>query len=307
MNFLNRSNHRTAVLQALFVTFLWSTSWVLIKIGVSDIPPLIFAGLRYGLAFIFLAAAFWGSNGRSKLRQLNRSKWGQLVVLGFIYYGVTQGAQFVSLAYLPAVTANIILGLTPAAVAILGIFILAEQPQPGQWFGIALTMGGLILYFYPVAFSAGSRIGMIAALIGMVANAGSSLWNRAINRTRDIQPLTITTISMGVGAFCLLTGGVVLDGMRQLSFTSWLIVGWLALVNTAFAFTLWNHTLRTLSALESSVINNSMSIQIPLMAVFFLGERLTVQEWIGLGIAVFGVFLVQMSGQKLGVQRSAGR
>ena len=40
--------------QALFVTFLWSTSWVLIKIGLQDIPALTFAGLRYGLAFLCL-------------------------------------------------------------------------------------------------------------------------------------------------------------------------------------------------------------------------------------------------------------
>jgi drug/metabolite transporter (DMT)-like permease len=33
-------SHLVSVLQALFVTFLWSTSWVLIKIGLEDIPPL---------------------------------------------------------------------------------------------------------------------------------------------------------------------------------------------------------------------------------------------------------------------------
>ena len=49
-----RSPHVTAVFQALFVTFLWSTSWVLIKIGLVDIAPLTFAGLRYGLAFLCL-------------------------------------------------------------------------------------------------------------------------------------------------------------------------------------------------------------------------------------------------------------
>ena len=43
-----------AILQALLVTFLWSTSWVLIKIGLAEIPPLTLAGLRYSLAFLFL-------------------------------------------------------------------------------------------------------------------------------------------------------------------------------------------------------------------------------------------------------------
>ena len=47
--------HLQAVLTALFVTFLWSTSWVLIKLGLrASLPTVTFAGLRYGLAWVFL-------------------------------------------------------------------------------------------------------------------------------------------------------------------------------------------------------------------------------------------------------------
>jgi drug/metabolite transporter (DMT)-like permease len=46
------SSHTRAILQALLVTFLWSTSFVLIKIGLQDIPALSFAGLRYSLALL---------------------------------------------------------------------------------------------------------------------------------------------------------------------------------------------------------------------------------------------------------------
>lgn len=48
------SGHHAAVLQALLVTFLWSTSYVFIKVGLRDIPALTFAGLRYGLAAVCL-------------------------------------------------------------------------------------------------------------------------------------------------------------------------------------------------------------------------------------------------------------
>lgn len=44
--------HLTAVLQALFVTFLWSTSIILVKIGLEDSPALTFAGMRYFPAFL---------------------------------------------------------------------------------------------------------------------------------------------------------------------------------------------------------------------------------------------------------------
>jgi len=53
------SAHARATAEALFVTFLWSTSWVLIKWGLPSIPPLTFAGLRYVMAFLCLAPALW--------------------------------------------------------------------------------------------------------------------------------------------------------------------------------------------------------------------------------------------------------
>ncbi|MCA9920441.1 MAG: DMT family transporter, partial [Anaerolineales bacterium] len=88
-----------------------------------------------------------------------------------------------------------------------------------------------------------------------------------------------------------------------LSWQSWAIIGWLAVVNTAFAFTLWNHSLRTLSAMESSIVNNTMGVQIPILAVIFLGERLNGRQVSGLVVAVIGALLVQLGRRKILTQR----
>jgi drug/metabolite transporter (DMT)-like permease len=50
----DRSSRIASVLIALFVVFLWATSWVLIKIELEEIPALTFAGLRCTLAFVCL-------------------------------------------------------------------------------------------------------------------------------------------------------------------------------------------------------------------------------------------------------------
>ena len=49
-------SHTRAVWTALLVTLLWSSSWVLIRIGLDDesLPPLTFAGLRYTVAVVAL-------------------------------------------------------------------------------------------------------------------------------------------------------------------------------------------------------------------------------------------------------------
>lgn len=291
---LHFSPHVTAVLQALFVTFLWSTSWVLIKFGLADIPALTFAGLRYTLAFLCLLPIFYRSAGFHSLRGLSRKNWLQLVVLGIMLYSVTQGTQFVGLAYLPAVTVNLMLSFTSIVVALLGVVLLAERPSGQQWLGIGLSMLGVFVYFYPVQLPAGQVVGFVAVVVGVLANAGSAVLGRAVNRRGHLPPLAVTVVTMGIGAICLLAAGLAIQGLPALKWQSWIIILWLAVVNTAFAFTLWNLTLRTLEAMESSIINNTMSIQIPILAVIFLGERLTGREVLGLVLAALGVLLVQL-------------
>jgi drug/metabolite transporter (DMT)-like permease len=290
----NLSPHFRAAFQALLVTFLWSTSWVLIKIGLEDIPALTFAGLRYSLAFLCLLPFALRSAHLKPLRRLSGRRWARLVVLGLLFYAVTQGAQFVGLDYLPSVTVSLLLNFTTIVVALLSIPLLAERPTPLQWCGVLINVAGVAIYFYPVSIPAGQVVGLIVVAVGVLANAGSSILGRRVNREGDVSPLTVTIVSMGVGAVVLLVSGILIQGFPHLDLAHWAIIGWLAVVNTALAFTLWNHTLRALSATESSIINSTMLVQIAVLAWLFLGERLTWQEIVGMALAGIGVLIVQL-------------
>ena len=109
---------------------------------------------------------------------------------------------------------------------------------------------------------------------------------------------------MGIGSILLLVLGILTQGFGSLDLQSWLLIAWLAIVNTAFAFTLWNHTLRTLSAVESSIINSLMMPQIAILAFVFLGETLNGKEILGLILVSLGVIVVQL--QKKQVQSQEG-
>jgi drug/metabolite transporter (DMT)-like permease len=290
------SPHIAAVLQALLVTFLWSTSWVFIKIGLQDaIPPLTFAGLRYTLAFFCLLLIVLQRPAlRQSIRQLPRKSWGVLLVLGLLFYSVNQGAQFVGLALLPAATVNLLLSFAGVLVAVLSTFLLSENPTRLQWAGMSIYGVGVVIYFFPVALDANQFVGMLVVVAGVLANVGASIIGRRLNREHVLQPIVITVVSMGFGSIILLFTGIVTQGFPPLTLVQWVIIGWLALVNTAFAFTLWNYTLRTLSATESSIINNAMLIQIPILAWVFLGETVTARQGLSIIIAGVGIVLVQL-------------
>jgi drug/metabolite transporter (DMT)-like permease len=294
--------HAMAVLQGLFVTFLWSTSWVLIKIGLDDLDlrPLSFAGLRYAIAaLILLPFGIRAIRAAHVETPLTERLWLRMAGYGLLFIAVAQGAQFAALAVLPATAVNLVLSSIPAAVALLALAGGTERARPAQAAGIGLLIVGAVLYFGPFELGADAPLGLAAAVVCVAASGWSAHLGRGL--ARDVigrlgGPIGLTAASMGIGAVALLGAGLLLEGWPELDAMGWLIIGWLAVVNTAFAFTLWNHTLRTLTAVESSVVANTMAIQVAVLAIMFLGERLGVAQIGGLVLAALGALVVQLGG-----------
>ena len=291
---MKNHSHLKAILLALLVTFLWSTSFVIIKIGLAEIPPLTFAGLRYTIAFVCLLPFAFTKKNSDVIKKLERKDWVKLFIYGLLFIAITQGAMFGGLLYLPAVKVSLWLNFTPLVVAVLAIFLIKEVPTKLQWIGVILFVGGILTYFYPVALSENQEIGLIIMTIGVFANSASSVLGRSINREAKINPVVVTIVSMGIGSIILLVVGIATQGLPPISWQNILYILWLAIINTALAFTIWNFTLRTLSAMESSIINGTMLIQIAILAWIFLGEAISLQEGIGMLIAGFGAVLVQL-------------
>lgn len=293
------SSRPVALALALLVTFLWSTSWVLIKLGLDELElqPLTFAGMRYVLAALVLLPLAVPALRRLGTWAGQRHLAGRVVLLGLLLYAVTQGAQFAALVHLPAVAIALVLSTTPVLVALASLRG-GERPTRLQGLGVVGLVLGAALYFGPFELGQTALLGMAIALTGLAANAVTALLGRSLARDSIAAVggvVGLTAVSMAVGSVVLLSVGLAVEGMPALTLEAWLIISWLALVNTAFAFTVWNHTLRTLTAVESSVVNNMMLIQIAILAWIFLGEALSAVEIVGLAVALAGILAVQLA------------
>ncbi len=287
-------SHRAAVWLALLVTVLWSSSWVIIRWGLDDeaLPPVMFAALRYGLAAIVLVGWLISrEHGRRHEYRVSRGYIARLVVLGVVMYALTQGAIFVALDAQPAATTSLVLAMTPLFVAGGAAISLAEFPTRAQVTGVAFVAVGARLYF--AGDLSATTTGLIAALVALAGNVAAALLGRSVNRAGELPAIAITAISMAIGAAALVFIAIGLEGIPQISLRGWLIIVWLAVVNTAFAFTLWNVTLQRLSAVESASINNTMLVQIALLAWLFLGEAPGAFGLLGIALVSAGVYLVQ--------------
>lgn len=288
------SERTKATLQALFVTFLWSTSWIFIKFGLKEIPALTFAGLRYTIASFVLLIWIMRQKSMGEYTRLKPTDFYLIVFYGVLFISLTQGAQFLGLSYMPSVHVSLFLNLSPLVVLVLGRVFLKEKLNSKQWIGLFIFVSGISLYFYPFSDLIQYQTGMIVMTFGLLFNASATVYGRFVNQRLTLPTIHLTALSMGVGGVILLVVGIATQGWVEFTISNWLIVFWLAVVNTALAFNLWNKSLKVLSALSANLINNTMLIQIALLSWLLLNETLTVVEWIAVALVAVGVAWVQL-------------
>jgi drug/metabolite transporter (DMT)-like permease len=292
-----RSNAMLAYGEAVLVTFLWSSSFVLMKLGLLEVPPFLFAAVRYSIAFTILGVIFLtvgerrGTAGKEVLKANGKVS---LVIAGICGYTLAQGLQVVGLFYLPAVTTSFVLNFTPIFVLLLGILFLGEKASRIQLIGLIVAMVGAYAFFSERISGVAQQLGIGVVVISGLAWAVYMVIVRKIQRANTFGSFKLTTVTMGIGTAGLVILAAIFDGPRPIPLNALVIILWLSIANTALAFFLWNRVLRTIHAYELSVIQNSMLVQIAVLAWVFLGELLTSVMIFGVILVIVGVVLVQI-------------
>ncbi len=287
-----------AILQALLVTFLWSTSFILVKFGLEDLKPLTFSGIRYFMAFLFLLPLALARKDGNVIS--SKKTWLLLVLIGIAGFTIGQGFITVGLWFLPATATSIILPIVNNGLVILfSAVLLKEHPRRLQLFGILMALIGTYAFYYPPNLTGSESFGVLITALSGLGYAYWMISNRKLLGRNEFGALRLTTITMGFGSIILLLSALVIEGIPQLTSRVILILLWLSLVNTGFAFTLWVHTLKTIKTFESSILNNSMLVQIAILAFIFLGEELSFIQLLAIFLVTLGIFIVQYKGAQV--------
>lgn len=284
-------DHLLATMEACLVTFLWSSSYVLVKIGLTQLSPLTLVALRYLVASAIIVSLALVRGEATLLKE--RSNWLKMGFLGLTGYTVAQGLQCLGLFYLPAVSVTFILNFTPVIVLVLGVAFLGEYPSNLQLVGMGMVLLGAYLFFN-APLSAYTLLGVAVTLISGLGWAAYIVSGRLMFLRERISTLGMTAFSMGFGTAILTAAAFSLEGLSVISLSSWGIVIWLGVVNTALAFFLWNHALQRLEAFEISVLQNTMLVQIAVLSWLFLGEELTMMKLIPMTLVFVGALIVQL-------------
>jgi len=280
---------------AVFVTVLWASSYVLIKWGLQEVPPLFFATLRYALAFVELAVASMILSRRRAAAPAPRKVRSQsLILAGACGYTIAQGFQYVGLFFLPAVSTAFILTFNPIFVLVIGVAFLGEAARGGELVGLLIALAGALVFFFGRLSLQGEWLGVLITIVSGIGWAAYVIMVRGIQRERSIDSLRLTTITMGIGVAGLVLLTLATGEFAILSLPNWIFVVWLATANTALAFFLWNWALTSIRAYHLTVLQNVMLVEIAVLSFVFLDEAITPLMIVGLAAVLLGVVMVQL-------------
>ncbi len=279
-----------AIMEGLTATLIWSSSFVFSKIGLAYLGPFTIVSLQYIIAFLVLLPLIirqW-----NQVQRLPSHIWKRLLVIGLCAYTVGNGTLIWGLQYIPAATGALLLSFSPLLVLLASVVWLKEVPGHWQVVGVFIVFVGSILFFSP-GVESGEPLGILIVSFGLVGFVLFSILGREIAGTEQTNTILLTAFPFAFGGGVLLVIAVILEGPPPLSIPGWGIILWLAIIDTAVAYALYNHSLRILTAIEMNVMLALSPLGTAILGWFLLKESLNLIEVIGILIVIFGVFLVQ--------------
>jgi probable blue pigment (indigoidine) exporter len=221
-----------------------------------------------------------------------RLAWVTLLVIGVFNYGVSQGLQYSAMRTLPVATIALLFCLLPPIQAVADTVWLGEPPTFVELLGAAVTLGGVALFLpWGSSIDWGGLLLMGGTLV--TVTIGTTL-SRKVAREGSTPTLHLTLVSIGAGALSVLPVGLTVEPAPR--FPPFVVgtILWLALANTAVAWSLWNHALRTLTAFEANIVANTTVFQVGVLGWIFLGEPLSGRQILAMIVAFSGVLLAQL-------------
>ena len=221
------------LLLALAVVAVWGTNFVVIKLALGHLPPLLFAALRFTLAAL-PAVLFLPRPAVS---------WGNLAAYGLLI-GVGQfGVMFIAMhGHITPGLASLVIQLQVFFTIGLAMYFSGERLLRVQWLALLLASGGIGII---VAHTDGSTslLGLGLMLLAALCWAGGNLVARQAGRINMLAYVVWSSLFAAppLVALSLLLDGwpAISHGLQAADTWTWLAVAWQALGNTLFGYAAW--------------------------------------------------------------------
>lgn len=260
----------------LILSLIWGSTWLFIKLGLEDLPPITFAGIRFVIACAILLVLI---RARSIPLPDNRRDWGLLAVTGVLSFCLNYGLVFWGEQYISSGLAAVLQATLPAFGLVIAHFHLpGERMTWSKIFGVVLGFAGVVVVFSNQLAIAGGKAlaGSIALVLSALFAAYSNVLVKAYGRKLD--PAVLSGGQMFFGLIPLLLIGIPLEGNPfNFHWTPMAVVAllYLAVVGSVIAFMLYYWLVHHMDVTKTMLISLITPVVAVVLGMVVLGEDLS--------------------------------
>ncbi len=285
---------RSGSILLLITVFFWGTSFIFVKIGLEEVPPVTLAFLRFAVATPLLFLLMRRSNpDHPGGKPLDRGKeWKPLLFLGLTGVTLYHLFQNVGMGYTSASESSVIIASNPVFIALFSWALLGERLSRSRAAGILMAFFGvsLVVARGGASLSSSSFLGDVICLGSVFSWVTYSLYTK--RRLLRSSALDITAYSSLFGAIFLAPIAVAAEGLAIPALpASWISIIVLGVFSSALGYLLWNRALSEIPASEAGMYLFLIPIIASASAYFFLGERLDLPFFAGSALVIAGLIL----------------
>lgn len=277
----------------LLLCVIWGSTWLFIKVGLDDLPPLSFAAIR----FVIASAILWiiVAIKRVGLPQTQKD-WFMLAGTGVLGFTVNYGLIFWGEQYISSGLAALLQSTIPVfGLLFAHIHLPAERLTVAKVIGVLFGVVGVAVIFSNQLSVSGPRAfaGCVAIIISA---AGAAYSNVLIKRYgMKLEPTMIAAGQMSFGLVPILILGLAFEGnpvyfrwTRMAVFSMF----YLAIVGSVIAFILYYWLVQHMDVTKTMLIALVTPVFAVLLGLIVLDERLNWRTLVGGALIISGIALI---------------
>lgn len=290
-------NKKKFIFLALIAMLLWGSAIPLIKttykilnIGHNDTGAKIFiAGARFFLAGL-LTFIYYFIFRKQKLN-IKKVNIKLILILSLVQTTIQYLFYYIGLSHTAGIKTSIIQSTNSFMIVILSFFLIPNEKIKKKHI-ISIFIGTLSIVIINLKSNFDFSISFFGDFFIIIATFFNALATILLRKYKDQDIFILTGSQFFLGSLPLLTIGFFLNEKTLiLDFTIFLLLLYGAFIS-ATAFSIWAYVLKYQSATEFSIYKLFIPIFGSLLSIIFLGENLTINLIIGLGLVLYGSYII---------------
>jgi len=272
---------------------IWGSTWLFIKLGLEDLPPLTFAGIRFVISCAIILAII-----RVRGLELPRARadWILLAVTGILSFGLNYGLVFWGEQHISSGLAALLQATLPAFGLVFAHFHLpGERLSWTKIGGVVLGVCGVAVVFSNQLAVAGRQA--LAGCIALILSAAFAAYSNVLVKAygRKINPAIMAAGQMFFGLLLLFAVGLPMEGNPfRFHWTTMAVIAllYLAIVGSVIAFLLYYWLVQNMDVTKSMLIALVTPVVAVILGMIVLNEEFGWRTLAGGAMIMLGIALI---------------